>query len=129
MVIWPVDLESLRLIARSLILRMSWSWRGEEGFGTHDMDAALGVDELGDVDVAGYGDQSVGVVASHAGKSGVRLGEEDDHVANGHLGGGLEIFVEAHRDVLGRGFAAGPEEMLGVLTWLGLMHDELEGSG
>ncbi len=57
------------------------------------------------------------------GKVGALVGEEGDHIADGHLGGGLEIFVEAHGDVLGGGFAAGPEEM-GIF-----MDDELEGPG
>ena len=38
------------------------------------------------------------------------LGEEGDHVADGDLGCFGEIFVEAHGDVLGWGFGAGPEE-------------------
>ena len=91
---------------------MRWlSVGGEEGFGAHDVDAALGIDELGDVDVAGDGDEGVGVVAGEVGVVGDLLGEEGDHVADGHLGGGFEVFVEAHGDVLGGGFGAGPEEM------------------
>ena len=95
------------------------------------MDAALGVDELGDVYVAGCGDQLVGVVAGEGGEGGAAgggwLGEEGDHVADGHLGGGLEVFAEAHGDVLGGGLGAGPEEARGVR--FGLVDDELEGSG
>ncbi len=102
---------------------------GEEVFGAEDVDAALGVDELGDVDVAGGGDEGVGVVAGEPGVVGNLFGEEGDHVANGHLGGGFEVFVEAHGDVLGGGFAAGPEEMLSVVAWLGLVDYELEGAG
>jgi len=54
---------------------------------------------------------------------GVLLGEEGDHIADSHLGGGLEVLIEAHRDVVGGGFTSGPEEMLIF------MDDELEGSG
>ena len=93
---------------------------GEEGFGAHDVDAALGVDELGDVDVAGGGDEGVGVVAASARGAwgGWLLREEGDHVADGHLGGGLEVGVEAHGDVLSRGFAAGPEKRVpGWALW------------
>lgn len=42
---------------------MRGCWSGEEGFGAHDVDATLGINELGDVDVAGDGDEGVGVVA------------------------------------------------------------------
>jgi hypothetical protein len=85
---------------------------GEEGLGAEDVDAVVGVDELGDVDVAGGGDEGVGVVAGEVGVVGVLLGEEGDHVADGHLGGGLEVGGEAHGDVGGGGFGAGPEEAL-----------------
>ncbi len=51
------------------------------------------------------------------------FGEEGDHVADGHFGGGFKVLVEAHGDVGGGGFAAGPEEMLIF------MDDELEGAG
>jgi hypothetical protein len=101
---------------------------GEEGFGAHDVDAALGVDELGDVYVAGGGDESVGFVAREMGVVGDLLGEEGDHVADGHLGGGFEVFVEAHGDVLGGGFAAGPEEAVGVVE-AAFVDDELKGAG
>src|SRR3989442_1236889 len=33
--------------------------RGEEGFGAHDVDTALGINELGDVDVAGNRDEGI----------------------------------------------------------------------
>ena len=95
------------------------------------MDAALGVDELGDVDVAGGGDELVGVIAGEGWEGwaagGWGLGEEGDHVADGHLGGGLEVFAEAHGDVLGGGLGAGPDEARGV--GFGLVDDELEGAG
>jgi hypothetical protein len=111
------------------VVRLSWSRSfGEEGFGAHDVDSALGVDELGDVDVAGGGDEGVSFVAGETGVVGDLFGEEGDHVANGHLGGGFEVFVEAHGDVLGRGFAAGPEEAVGVGE-ASLVDDELEGAG
>ena len=84
---------------------------GEEVFGADDVDAALGVDELGDVDVAGGGDEGVGVVAGEPGVAGNLVwnlfGEEGDHVADGHLGGGFEVFVEAHGDVVRWGFRRG----------------------
>jgi len=99
-------------------------WRGgEEGFGAQDVHTAFCINELGDIDVAGGGDEGVGVVAGDVGMIGVLFGEKGDHVADGHLGGGFEIFVEAHGDVLGGGFGAGPEEMFV------LMNDELEGAG
>jgi hypothetical protein len=107
---------------------MRWCWRGEEGFGAHDVDAAVGVDELGDVDVAGYGDERVGVLAGDVRMIGILFGEEGDHVANGHLGGGFEVEVEAHGDVLSRGFGAGPEETVGIVE-VAFVDDELEGSG
>ncbi len=53
------------------------------------MDATFGVDELGDVDVAGGGYEGVGVVAGEVRMVGELLGEEGDHVADGHLGGVL----------------------------------------
>ena len=96
---------------------------GEEIFGAHDMDTALGINELCDIDVTGNRDKGVGVIAGEVGVVRILLGEEGDHVADGHLGGDFEVFVEAHGDVLGGGFGAGPEEMLV------LMHDELEGTG
>jgi hypothetical protein len=102
---------------------------GEDGLGAHDVDTALGINELGDVDVAGYGDERVGVVAGEMGVVGDLLGEEGDHVADGDLGGGFEVFVEAHGDVLGGGFATGPEEAVGFVAGLGLVDDELEGAG
>ena len=102
---------------------------GEDIFGAHDVDAALGIDELGDVDVAGYGDERVGVVAGEMGAVGVLLGEEGDHVADGHFGGSFEVFVEAHGDILRGRFGAGPEEAVGFVAWLRLVHDELEGAG
>jgi len=51
------------------------------------------------------------------------LGEKGDHVADGNLGGVFEVFVEAHGDVGGGGFTAGPEEMLIFVD------DELKGAG
>jgi len=101
--------------------------RGEELFGAHDVDAALGVDELGDVDVAGGGDEGVGVVSGEPGVAGNLVwnlfGEEGDHVADGHLGCGFEVLVEAHGDVLGGGFGSGPEKVLIFVDY------ELEGAG
>ena len=95
------------------------------------MDSAFCVDELGDVNIAGGGDQLVGVVAGQGWDGGAAggggLGEEGDHVADGHLCGGLEVFAESHGDVLGGGLGAGPEEARGV--GFGLVDDELEGSG
>lgn len=88
----------------------------EEDFGAHDVDTALGINELGDVDITGNGDEGVGVVAGDVGVVGILFGEEGDHVADGHLGGGFEVFVEAHGDVLGGGFGTGPEETVGVFT-------------
>ena len=102
---------------------------GEEDFGAHDVDTALGINELGDVYVAGNGDEGVGIVAGDVGVVGILLGEEGDHVTDGHFSGDFEIFVEAHGDVLSRGFCAGPEEALGVLTWRGFVDDELECAG
>ena len=100
---------------------------GEEGFGAEDVDAVVGVDELGDVYVAGGGDEGVGVVAGEMGVVGVLLAEEGDHVADGHLGGGFEVGGEAHGDVVGGGFGAGPEELLaGGFVFV---DDELEGAG
>ncbi len=92
------------------------------------MDTAFGINELGDVDIAGDGDEGVGVVAGEVGVVGDLLGEEGDHVADGHLGGGFKVFAEAHGDVLSGGFGAGPEEAVGVVG-LGFVDDELEGSG
>ena len=106
---------------------MSGRGGGEEVFGAHDVDTALSINELGDVDVAGNGDEGVGVVAAHVREIGVLCGEKGDHVTDGHLGGGFEVFVEAHGDVLGWSFGAGPEEA-GV-AGLGLVDDELEGAG
>ena len=104
---------------------------GEEALRAEDVDAAFGVDELGYVDVAGGGDERVGVVAGEGGEGwaagGGWLGEEGDHVADGHLGGVLEVFVEAHGDVLGGGLGAGPEKSRGV--GFAFVDDELEGSG
>ena len=80
---------------------------GEEGLGAEDVDAVVGVDEFGDVDVAGGGDEGVGVVAGEVGVVGVLFGEEGDHVADGDLGGGLEVGVEAHGDVVRWGFRRG----------------------
>ena len=94
--------------------------RGEEVFGAHDMDTALGINELGDVDVAGGGDEGVGFIAGDVGMVGILLGEKGDHVADSHLGGGFEVLVETHGDILRWGFAAGPKEMLI------LVNDELE---
>jgi hypothetical protein len=108
---------------------MSGCRGGEEGFGAHDVDAALGINELGDVDVAGNGDEGVGIVAGDAGVVGVLLGEEGDHIADGHLGGDFEVFIEAHGDVLGGGFGARPEETVGLVAGLSLMDDELECAG
>jgi hypothetical protein len=102
---------------------------GEEDFGAHDVDTALGINELGDVDITGDGDESVGVVAGDVGVVGILLGEEGDHVPNGHLGSGFEVFIEAHGDVLGGGLGAGPEEAVGVAAFGRLVDDELEGSG
>ena len=38
-------------------------WILRKGFRAHDVNAVVGVDELGDVDVAGDRDESVGVVS------------------------------------------------------------------
>ena len=62
-------------------------WGGEEVFGAHDVDTALGINELGNVDVAGNRDEGVGVVAGDVRVVGNLLGEEGDHVADGHFGG------------------------------------------
>ncbi len=91
------------------------------------MDAVVGVDELGDVDVAGGGDEGVGVVAGEVWEVGVLFGQEGDHVADGHLGGGFEVGVEAHGDVGGGGFGAGPEEAF--LGGFAFVDDELECAG
>ena len=101
---------------------------GEEGFGAEDVHAAFGINELGDIDVTGGGDEGVGVFAGEVGVVGVLVGEEGDHVADGHLGGGLKVFAEAHGDVGGGGFGAGPEEAVGIVEGA-LVEDELEGSG
>jgi hypothetical protein len=99
------------------------------------MDAYAGqVDELGDVDVAGYGDEGVGVGAAEGGVGGAHggAGEEGDHVANGHLGGALEVLVEAHGDVGGGGDGARPFEPVGGRERVrcgGFVEDELEGAG
>ena len=54
------------------------------------------------------------------------LGEKGDHVADGDGGGLGEVLVEAHGDVVGRGFGARPEKWgFPVL----LVDDELEGAG
>jgi hypothetical protein len=103
-----------------------WFWAREEGFGADDMDSVIGINELRDVDVARGGDEGVGVVAGEVGVVGVLFGEEGDHVADGHLGGGLEVGGETHRDVGGGGFGAGPEEALA--SGFALMNDELEGA-
>ena len=100
---------------------------GEEGFWAEDVDAVVGVYELGDVYVAGGGDEGVGVVAGEVGVVGVLFGEERDHVADGHLGGGFEVGGEAHGDVGGGGFGAGPEEALA--RGFAFVEDELEGAG
>ena len=85
-----VRLSESSLSTRRVFLVVGWGFGGgEEGFGAEDVDAVVGVDELGDVDVAGGGDEGVGVVAGEVGVVGVLLGEEGDHVADGHLGGGL----------------------------------------
>ena len=104
-------------------------WGGEEVFGAHDVDTALGINELGNVDVAGNRDEGVGVVAGYVREVGILFGEEGDHVADGYLGGGFEVFVEAHGDVVSGGFAAGPDEAVGCVGGLGFVHDELEGAG
>ena len=56
------------------------------------------------------------------------FGEKGDHVADGHLGSGFKVEVEAHGDVLRGGFAARPEEAMGVVE-VAFVDDELEGSG
>ena len=43
----------------------------EQGFGAHDMDAAVGIDELSDVDVTGNRNKRVGVIASDVGVVGI----------------------------------------------------------
>ncbi len=100
---------------------------GEEGFWADDVDTIFGINELRDIDVAGGGDEGVGVVAGEVGVVGVLLGEEGDHVADGHLGGGLEVFGEAHGDVFSGGLGAGPEELL--FGGLAFEDGELEGAG
>lgn len=78
------------------------------------MDTAFGINELGDIDVAGDGDERIGVFPGEMGTRKL-FREEDDHVANCHLGGRLEIFVEAHGDVLGRGLGTGPDKAVGIV--------------
>lgn len=78
------------------------------------MDAALGVDQLGDVDIAGYRNESVGVVAGDVRMVWVLFGEKGNHISDGHLGGRFEVFIEAHCDVLGGSFCAGPDEAVGI---------------
>ncbi len=53
--------------------------------------------------------------------------EEADHVFDGELGGLLEVFAEAHGDVGGGGFGAGPAEFGSMLRVL--VDDEAEGAG
>ena len=101
---------------------------GEEGFGAHDVDTALGINKLGDVDVAGNGDEGVGIVAGDMGVVGILLGEEGDHVADGHLSGGLEVQIESHCDVLSRSFSSGPDKTVRIVE-VTFVDDELEGAG
>jgi hypothetical protein len=49
-------------------------WCGEKDFGAEDVDTVIGINELRDVDVAGGGDEGVGVVAGEVGVVGVLLG-------------------------------------------------------
>ena len=100
----------------------------EEGFGAHDVDTALGINKLGDVDVAGNGDQGVGIVAGDVGVVRILLGQEGDHVADSHLSGGLEIQVESHCDVLSRSFSTGPDKTVRIVE-IAFVDDELEGAG
>ena len=100
---------------------------GEERFGANDVDTIIGINELRDVDVAGGGDEGVGVVAGEMGVIGILFGQEGDHVADGHLGGGLEILGEAHGDVVGGGFGTGPEEVF--FGGFAFEDGELEGAG
>ena len=83
------------------------------------------------VNVAGGGDELVGVFAGEGWEGRAAgswwLGEEGDHVAHGHLGGGLGVFAEAHGDELGGSLGEVPEEARGA--GLGFVDDELEGSG
>ena len=98
---------------------------GEDALGTEDVDAAVGVDELGDVHIAGDGDERVGVVPREMGEVGILLGQERDHVADRHLGGSLQVLAEAHGDVSGRCLGAGPQQPVGGIA---LVDDELEGA-
>ena len=73
------------------------------------------VDELGDSDVAGDRDERVAVGAGQVGMVGILVGKESDHVADGKFGSLLEVFVEAHCDVVGGCLSAGPEEAVGIV--------------
>jgi hypothetical protein len=101
---------------------------GEQGFGAHDMDTALGINKLGNVDVAGNRDEGVGIVAGDVGVIGILLGEEGDHVADGHLSSGLEVQIESHRDVLSWSLGTGPDKTVRIVE-VALVDDELEGAG
>ena len=104
---------------------------GKQVFGAHDVDSYAGeIYQLGDVHVASDGDERVGVGAGEGGVdwADLRVRQEGDHVADGHFGGGFEVFVEAHGDEVGGGFGAGPFEAVGIVV-RGLVEDELEGAG
>jgi hypothetical protein len=92
------------------------------------MDTALGINELGDVNVAGNGDQGIRILPGDVGMVGILLGEEGNHIADGHLGGSFEIEVKSHADVLRGSFRAGPDEAVRIVE-VAFMNDELEGSG
>ena len=74
------------------------------------MNPFVSINKLGDIDVAGNRDEGVGLFAGEMGVVGHLLREEGDHVADRDLGCFGEVFVEAHGDVLGWSFGAGPEE-------------------
>ena len=74
------------------------------------MNPFVSINKLSDVDIAGDGDEGVGVFAGEAGMVRHLFGEEGDHVSDGDFGCLGKVFVEAHGDVVSGCFGAGPEE-------------------
>ena len=77
---------------------------GEDCLRTDSVYAHFAVDELRDIYIDGDAGERIGFVAGEV----LFRYEEVDHVADGHLGCGLQVFVEAHGDVSRWGFGARP---------------------
>ena len=71
------------------------------------MHAFVPIDELRDVEIRRDAGKLIGIVARQV----LLVHEIIDHLAQRHFGGFVQVFMNPHRDVMGRRFRARPAQL------------------